>query len=158
MRVRRYCCIHYYKISRRIKGMTCGLWGKTIWTVMQRPWIATETSSSSTLRDEEILVCIHFTNFSISKEVLWKWFLFSEVVFPLDKSTEGLVLSFLLASCLFYAWPRLGQEGSTAWDIPREVVSSVNRRDRHAALSVPPDTFLLTLLTLPLSHETFIIM
>lgn len=94
-----------------MKRITCGLWGKTIWAVMQSSLIATETSS--TLRGEEILACIHFTNFSISQKVLWKLFLVSEIVFPLDRSTEGLVLSFLFASCPFYGWLRPGQEGRT---------------------------------------------
>lgn len=127
MGVRKYSCIHYYKISRRMKRITCGLWGKPIWAVMQSSLIATETSS--TLRGEEILACIHFTNFSISQKVRWKLFLVSEIVFPLDRSTEGLVLSFLFASCPFYGWLRPGQEGSTAWDIPRQGVSSVRRRE-----------------------------
>lgn len=67
---------------------------------MQSSLIATETSS--TLRGEEILACTHFTKLSISQKVLWKLFLVSEIVFPLDRSTEGLVLSFLFASCPFY--------------------------------------------------------
>lgn len=113
MGVMSYCCIHYYKISRKIKRITCGLWGKTIWMVMQSWWIARNTSSLPTLRDEEILFCIHFTNISISQKVPRKWFLFSEVVFALDKLTEGPGLS--CPSTSDWCSKRLGQEGSTAW-------------------------------------------
>lgn len=42
-------------------------------------------------------------------------------------------------------------------DIPRQGVSSMSRRDRHAPLSVPPEPFLFTFLTLPLSHESYVI-
>lgn len=42
-------------------------------------------------------------------------------------------------------------------DIPRQGVSSMSRRDKHVPLSVPPEPFLFTFLTLPLSHESYVI-
>lgn len=113
MGVMSYCLIHYYIISRKIKRITCGLWGKTIWMVRQSWWITRDSSSSPTLRDEEILFCIQFTNLAISQKVLWKWFLFSEVVFPLDKATERPGLR--CPSKSDWGSKNLGQESSAAW-------------------------------------------
>lgn len=77
--------------------------------------------------------------------------------YPLDNWTDRLVPIFWCANFPFYRWLALEQEGSAAWDISRQGISSVSSTARHAALSVLHEPFLLTLLTLPLSHERFII-
>lgn len=67
-------------------------------------------------RGEETLACIHFTNFSQNGTASC----FQKLCFLLSKSTEGLVLSILFASCpsCWVTEARPGK-GSTAWSIVR---------------------------------------